>query len=511
MTRVILRQPMLRNQRATRDMSNSQPKYLHPTGIELMQRLQRLFQPLLIFALIVTLCSFAVTGQLSAQSAAGVDLTALKPGLEKITAESVKTTVSYLASDEMAGRDTPSRELDLAADYVAKRLSDAGLSGAGDEGSFFQTTTIATSAVPQDGITLTRDGKPVKHYGMLSAGNEPLSFSGEIKFLGEEIPRDEKFSGPVCVVAGDFEDQRAASRFFSSTVRLRQNGATAVLVQVAPEHSLVARAAAAARPKIINPRGGIAGHVLLVEKFDAGGEFKLELPKQINGESEVRNVMGVLKGSDPDLANEAIIFSAHLDHIGQRGQVGDTIFNGADDNASGVTAVLTLADAFAALPNRPKRSVIFMTYWGEERGLLGSRYYVNHPTWPLEKTVANVNIEMIGRPEDGAAEKCWVTGWDKSDLGELINQSSQAVGVLVFEHPKFSAMLYRQSDNYSFAEKGVIAHSFSAGSLHTDYHQVTDEVAKLQIPHMKRVIEGLFVGCIPLANGEVTPKKSGSQ
>ena len=101
-----------------------------------------------------------------------------------------------------------------------------------------------------------------------------------------------------------------------------------------------------------------------------------------------------------------------------------------------------------------------------------------------------------------------MTGWHESNLGELMNQGSKSVDVLTFEHPKFSAMLYRASDNYSFVEKGVIAHSFSAGSMHSDYHQVTDEWEKLELKHMTRVIQGLFAGSLPIANGEVTPQRA---
>ena len=222
-------------------------------------------------------------------------------------------------------------------------------------------------------------------------------------------------------------------------------------------------------------------------------------------------MIGVLRGSDPELAKQAIIFTAHLDHIGIANTTGDTINNGADDDASGVTAVLTLADAYTALPTKPKRSVIFMTFWGEEKGLLGSRHYTNDPTWPLTDTIANLNLEMLGRPEPGAHGKVWMTGWDQSDLGTLLKQGAQQAGVLVFEHPKFSGFLYRQSDNWSFVEKGVVAHSFSAGSLHSDYHKPTDEWERLRLDHMTKVIQGLFVGSLPLANGEVTPKKSANR
>ena len=141
---------------------------------------------------------------------------------------------------------------------------------------------------------------------------------------------------------------------------------------------------------------------------------------------------------------------------------------GADDNATGVTGVISLADAYAALETRPKRTLIFMAFWGEESGLLGSFHFVKKPLWPLEKIVANINLEMIGRPESGARNKTWVTGWNESNLGSMMAVGAKRVGTMVFEHPRFSGkMLYGASDNWPFVQKGVVAHSFSAGSLAT--------------------------------------------
>ena len=146
-----------------------------------------------------------------------------------------------------------------------------------------------------------------------------------------------------------------------------------------------------------------------------------------------------------------------------------------------------------------------MTFWGEEKGLLGSKHFVKNPLWPLDKVVANINLEMIGRPEDGAESKAWMTGWDKSDLGLLMAEGAKRANVEIFNHKKFGDMLYRQSDNYPFAQAGVIAHSFSAGSLHADYHQPTDEWEKLNLPHMTKIIQGLVAGTLPIANGQLTP------
>ena len=428
--------------------------------------------------------------------------------LTLINQKSVTATIAFLASDEMAGRDTPSREFDMAAAYVAARFRGAGLAGGGDDGSFFQTTNIATVRLPDSGISIQQDNQPIQHFGLLSGDAEARSFSGDVTFIAaDEDIRQQKYDGPVYFDAGDLSDRPAISKLAIKILLLKQRGATAILIPVSADSPLVTIAQQKRQPALVQSRGGFAGPTLLVSPLQPGGIFKIEIPKQTGGQAAVRNVIGVLKGSDPKLANEAIIFTAHLDHIGQSTGVGDTIFNGADDDASGVTAVLTLADAYSALTTKPKRTVIFMTFWGEEKGLLGSNYYANHPTWPLEQTIANINIEMIGRPEPGANEKVWVTGWHYSSLGELMNQGSQKVGVLTFEHPKLSEMLYRASDNYSLVEKGVIAHSFSAGSLHSDYHQVGDEWEKLELRHMTRVIQGLFAGSLPIANGDVTPEK----
>lgn len=434
--------------------------------------------------------------------------------LARINQQSITATVAFLASDQMAGRDTPSKELDIAAAYVAARFSAAGLEGGGDNDSFFQKTTVATVQLPETGIDFRvllsepEDFRMIQQHGLLSGDAADYSYRGPLQFVKPDEISDLDLAGPVYLEMESYQDAPGSyARLARATANLKRRGATAILIPTDPSGPLIERAKLNRNPKLVQTRGGMAGPTLLVAPIaedDRQQNFSLRIPKLSGGQAEVSNVIGVLRGNDPQLAEEAIIFSAHLDHIGQSES---GVFNGADDNATGVTAVIALAEAFAALEQRPKRTLIFMTFWGEERGLLGSRYFVNHPTWPLDKIVANINIEMVGRPEAGAREKIWMTGWQHSDLGELVNQASQRIGVTTFEHLQFSGMLYRASDNYSFVEKGVIAHSFSAGSLHPDYHQVTDVWEKLDLPHMTKVIQGLFVGSLPLANGEVTPTK----
>ena len=434
--------------------------------------------------------------------------------LEKINEQSITETIKFLASDELAGRDTPSPGLDKASDFVAERFKQAGLEPLGYDESFFQTITKATAQAPRS-AALTNDGQPLKTLGVLSASETAFKFDGEVTLVDAKPDNgravtNQKFNGAVTFVAPPFNQRSSKNSFAKRVKQLRLQGATVVLVQVKPKHPLVGRSFRASQLHLAEEFKGITGPVILIPTMKLG-TVSIELDKQVNGSTVLKNVVGVLRGSDPELAKQAIIFTAHLDHIGIANATGDTINNGADDDASGVTAVLTLADAYAALPTKPKRSVIFMTFWGEEKGLLGSRHYVSDPTWPLIDTVANLNLEMLGRPEPGAHGKVWMTGWDQSDLGTLLKRGAQLAGVLVFEHPRFSGFLYRQSDNWSFVEKGVIAHSFSAGSLHSDYHQPSDEWELLRLDHMTKVIQGLFVGSLPLANGEVTPKKSANR
>ena len=429
--------------------------------------------------------------------------------LQKINEQSVTDTIKFLSSDELAGRDTPSPGLDKASDFVAERFKQAGLEPLGSGESYFQSLTKATAQTPRFAV-LTNDGKPLKALGVLSANETAFKFSGPVTLVDAKAKPNQKFSGPVSFVAPPFNQRSSSATFAKRIKQLHLQGATACLIQVKPKHPLVGRSFRASQLHLMEEFKGIVGPVILIPPTKLG-TVSIDLEKQVNGSTDVKNVIGVLRGSDPELAKQAIIFTAHLDHIGIANTTGDTINNGADDDASGVTAVLTLADAYAALPTKPKRSVIFMTFWGEEKGLLGSRHYVSDPTWPLADTVANLNLEMLGRPEPGAQGKVWMTGWDQSNLGTLLKQGAEQAGVLVFEHPRFSGFLYQQSDNWSFAKKGVIAHSFSAGSLHSDYHKPSDEWERLRLDHMTKVIRGLFAGSLPLANGEATPKKSANR
>ena len=430
----------------------------------------------------------------------------------------VLSTVAFLASDAMAGRNTPSVELNIAAAYVAARFQGAGLEGLGPDGSFLQTTELGQFVVPEQKAVLRNSAGDIRTAGVMfsapadtsvtaviAADESPAAVDGKIVVVDELPLPPQAADNPAMILA-------TWSRRLTPLANAK---AVAVLVRINDDSLL---------PEMLNNHAGRALSlpsrfqlpvpvVLVAKDATLDGELTLTMAAAKTASESVSNVVGVLRGSDPELSKQAIVITAHLDHIGRiagdRGS--DPINNGADDNATGVTGVLMLADAFAQRDPRPKRSVIFMTFWGEEKGLLGSQHFAEHPLWPLDCIVANINLEMIGCPEAGAEGKVWCTGWNKSTLGEQLAAGAKRADVEIFNHPQLSEMLYSRSDNFSLVRKGVIAHSFSGGSLHADYHQPTDEVSLLNIPHMTKVIRGLYAGSMPIADGLLTPVKNQSE
>lgn len=198
------------------------------------------------------------------------------------------------------------------------------------------------------------------------------------------------------------------------------------------------------------------------------------------------NVLGVLRGSDPRLANEIVVVGAHFDHIGIRPAVnGDSIANGADDDASGTVAVIEAARIIAAGP-RPKRTILFAAFTGEEAGMLGIRWYVQHPFLPLDRHVADIQVEMIGRPDTaaGGAGKAWLTGYERSTMGPAL----AAAGLPVVADPRPAQNFFARSDNIVFARLGIVAHTLSSFGLHPEYHTVDDEWELVDFAHMTDMV-----------------------
>jgi hypothetical protein len=198
------------------------------------------------------------------------------------------------------------------------------------------------------------------------------------------------------------------------------------------------------------------------------------------------NVLGMIRGSDPALKNEYVLVDAHYDHLGiGRPVKGDSIYNGADDDASGVTAVLEIARQLLNGP-KPKRTVVFAAMMGEEVGLLGTTWYIAHPAIPLEKMAANLEIEMIGRPDSlaGGVGRAWLTGYERSTMGDEL----AANGIPIVADKRLDQHFFERSDNIAFAQRGIPAHTLSSFNLHADYHQPSDDITKIDFVHMAGVI-----------------------
>jgi hypothetical protein len=217
------------------------------------------------------------------------------------------------------------------------------------------------------------------------------------------------------------------------------------------------------------------------------------------------NVVGILRGSDSKLTKETILLSAHLDHLGVRaGMPGDNIYNGADDDASGCTAVLELAEALGAGP-KPKRTVVFALFGSEEIGGYGARYFQEHPPVPVESFVANLEFEMIGRPDVAVApHTLWLTGYERSNLGAAL----AAHGARLVADPHPEQHFFQRSDNYVLAQTGIIAHTVSSYGLHSDYHRPSDDLAHVDFAHMTEAIESMVEPVRWLVNSDFKPQWS---
>jgi Zn-dependent M28 family amino/carboxypeptidase len=229
--------------------------------------------------------------------------------------------------------------------------------------------------------------------------------------------------------------------------------------------------------------------------------------------AKVKNVIGVLRGSDPTLKDSFVLVTAHYDHLGVRPQQteGDNIYNGANDDGSGTVGVIELAEALSKMKNRPKRSVVFMTFYGEERGLVGSRYYGAHPLFPIEKTVAHVNLEQIGRTDDTEGARisgASMTGFDFSEVGAIFAAAGKAVGVEVTKHPINSDAFFSRSDNQALANLGIPAHTLCTAYTYPDYHRATDHWDKVDYPNMAKVLKMIALGTLMIADTPQEPRWS---
>lgn len=216
------------------------------------------------------------------------------------------------------------------------------------------------------------------------------------------------------------------------------------------------------------------------------------------------NSVGILRGTDPVLRDEYVVISAHMDHVGVNGaSVKDSIWNGADDDASGTSGVLALAEAFAQAP--PRRSIIFLTVSGEEHGLWGSSWFTNHPPVPADRIVANLNLDMIGR---NWKDSIVVVGLEHSDLGGTlarVNAAHPELGITAIRDPWPQENFFGRSDHFNFARRGIPALFFFNG-VHADYHQPSDSPDKIDAEKASRVVRLIYHLTEAITNSTARPK-----
>jgi Zn-dependent M28 family amino/carboxypeptidase len=215
------------------------------------------------------------------------------------------------------------------------------------------------------------------------------------------------------------------------------------------------------------------------------------------------NAFALLRGSDPALAAQTILLSAHLDHLGVRATgSGEVTYHGADDDASGTTAVLELARSLGALPAHPRRTILFVCFGSEETGGQGNQYFLQHPPLPLASIVANLEFEMIGHPDPIIhSDQLWLSGWERSDLGPVL--ATHGAPLVADPHP--AQHFFRRSDNFALARQGIVAQTISSYGLGPHYHQPTDDLAHIDFEHLTHAIESMIPSVQWLANTDWKP------
>jgi hypothetical protein len=419
----------------------------------------------------------------------------------------VRAGMRFLAGDALQGRGSGTVFERIAAEYVGSQFMQFGLEPAGDREkdgtqSFVQTVEVPGREVLQD---LKVSGVPGVEiaYGrdLIVFGIAAREFSGGLQkikagetarkgavvfFAPGEDEKFETFQGRI----GQFFRDGAAAVIVAETREIRENWSDVADRKPALSRrgSLFAVSRAAAEAI-----SGLADDTVI----GFTGQFA------VGEKTYTWNAAGKITGTDPKLSAEVVLLSSHLDHLGVRENApgDDKIYNGADDDASGTVAVIELARVLAA-GKRPKRTVYFVCFGSEELGGRGSSYFVENLPFPKENLVANLQFEMIGRPDAKVKpEELWLTGYDRSNLGEEL--ARRGARLVADPHPEQN--FFQRSDNYTLARQGIIAHTVSSYGLHTDYHRPGDELATIDFTHMTRAINSMVEPIRWLVNSDFRP------
>lgn len=426
----------------------------------------------------------------------------------EVEERNVRAGMYFLAGDAMQGRGSGTAFERVAAEYIGSQFMQFGLEPAGENGPDGKSTYVQTVEVA--GRTVLTD---LKLSGDLANsivyGKDLLVFFARDKDISGELQRaklgDAPKNGAVVLLTLGEDDKW--NDIQPKVVAFTRGGAAAVIMIENKEMREHWDEVASRMPQV----SGRGGNILLVSK-DAAAEMskiadgtRIVLAGTVSAgpKTYTWNAMGKLTGTDPTLSSQVILLTSHLDHLGVRenNPGDDKIFNGADDDASGSVAVLELARTLAA-GKRPKRTVYFVCFGSEEAGGYGARYFVENMPFPKDKLVANLEFEMIGRPDAKVKpEELWLTGYERSTLGpELAKRGAKLV-----QDPHPQENFFQRSDNIQLARAGVIAHTVSSFGLHTDYHKASDEIKTIDFAHMTKSINSMVKPIEWLVNSNFVP------
>jgi hypothetical protein len=470
-------------------------------------------------------------------------------GVDSIRAEELREKLTYIASEKFKGRGNGTAELNMAAEYIAGVFEKSGLKPMGDAGSYYQHFEVYSSSLGEKNDLHIHGAGDVDLDFKVRADFIPEMWSvsgtvtGPLELLEDARSAPSDLKGKIAVEVEDriFSDDPEFPIDAAEGQRLQQAGAIgAIIVQSSSDRGgisfsglvesfrddLPVRMTSMASvdlptypqiPVVFVSR--TEGRSLVSELRKPQAKVTATLTVDVERKLHMtQNVLALVEGSVPSLKNEVIVVGAHYDHDGEAyGQ----IWYGADDNGSGTAALLELAEAFGPGSPRPARSVLLSSWAGEEKGLLGSRFYVSHPAFPLNRTVSMFQMDMIGRneehpgnraqqvPEEHAADNTNslnVIGSAYSpELKTLISRLNNDTKLTIkFRYDFGGEDLLRRSDQWSFLQKGIPALFFFTG-LHPDYHTPRDTPEKINYPKLEKIAKLVYLTAFQVANQKAPP------
>jgi hypothetical protein len=416
-----------------------------------------------------------------------------------ISAAQVRAHMEFLASDALNGRGSGSRDEWIAASYAAAEFTRDGLKPLSADG-FLEPVELERQEAVGEIALKVGSLRLIQGKDMLVRALSSASIAGTVERFqtGSRAAHGAVLLMPPDLAQIPEEAQDAALLLFreSRDVRAHWQDLATRSVYVGAVHI-------AGLPK--SHETASSRLILSASSYDEVAKLShpaVSLAVQTEPKlGHTWNAAARLPGTAANADDKIVLLTAHLDHLGTRDSGADRIYNGADDDASGCTAVLTLAAALSH--GAPlKRSVVFVLFGSEEVGGYGARYFVDKPVLPLASIAVNLEFEMIGRPDPAVAPgTLWLTGWDRSNLGPTLAQ--HGAHLVADPHPEQN--FFARSDNITLARRGVVAQTISSFGLHSDYHQPSDEVSRIDFSHLTQSIGSFLEPIRWLADGNFTP------